>query len=390
MINKVLMIATVPSMIGSFNMSNIEILQKKEIKVEVACNFKDRSVWNSKSIEKFQRKLKKIGVETIQIDFPRNPLKLKQVNKAYKQLKILLSERKYLFVHTHTPIASAIVRLVVKELKKEDIKIVYTAHGFHFHKKSQKRDWILYYPIEKWLSKYTYMIITINNEDFKIAEKFSALKKRYIPGVGVDINKIANIKININNKKNSLNLPENSKVVLSIGEISDRKNHQVIISAIARLKRKEIYYLICGRGESKNKLLKLSKKLKLSKNVKFLGFRDDVGELCHLADVGAFPSKIEGLGFAGIEILSAGTPLVSSNIHGINDYSIDGVTGYTNSPKDVNGFAEAIKKILDNKENAKKMGEKGQEIVKKFSKENSIKAMKEIYKEILSDCGFKV
>ena len=75
-----------------------------------------------------------------------------------------------------------------------------------------------------------------------------------------------------------------------------------------------------------------------------MGFRKDIPELCHAADISAFPSRIEGLGLAGIEAMAAGVPLVSSNVHGILDYVIDGKTGYTCDPDDLDGFAMAIDK----------------------------------------------
>ena len=93
-------------------------------------------------------------------------------------------------------------------------------------------------------------------------------------------------------------------MLLSVGEMIERKNHQVIIKALGKLKRDDIYYVICGKGPLKEELERLSKSLGV--HTVFLGFRRDIPELCNTADISAFPSRIEGLGLAGIEAMAAG------------------------------------------------------------------------------------
>ena len=58
-----------------------------------------------------------------------------------------------------------------KARKKYGTRVIYTAHGFHFYKGAPKLNWILFYSIEKFLAKYTDTIITINSEDYSIANK---------------------------------------------------------------------------------------------------------------------------------------------------------------------------------------------------------------------------
>ena len=84
-------------------------------------------------------------------------------------------------------------------------------------------------------------------------------------------------------------------------------------------------------------------------NVRFkmLGFRKDMPMIYHCADIGVLPSTREGLGMVGLQALAAGVPLVTSNVHGIVDYMVEGKTGYMVSPYDVSGFADAIKKLAD-------------------------------------------
>ena len=172
-------------------------------------------------------------------------------------------------------------------------------------------------------------------------------------------------------------------MLLSVGEMIDRKNHEVIIRALGTLQNKNIYYVICGKGPLKEYLLNLATQLGIADNVVFLGFRKDIPELCNTADISAFPSRIEGLGLAGIEVMAAGVPLVSSNVHGILDYVIDGETGYACDPDDVEGFAKAIDRLASDSKLREGMKTKCIEAVKPFELNNALRVMWDIYDEIL-------
>lgn len=122
------------------------------------------------------------------IPFERNPLKPGNL-KAYKELKHIIDEGEYDIIHCHTPVGAMLTRLAAKQARKKGTKVFYTAHGFHFYKGAPAINWILYYPVEKWLSRYTDVLITINKEDFERAKTFRAGKVCYVPGVGIDLKK---------------------------------------------------------------------------------------------------------------------------------------------------------------------------------------------------------
>src|SRR5699024_5136379 len=122
-------------------------------------------------------------------------------------------------------------------------------------------------------------------------------------------------------KRETLGISPDSFLILSVGEVNDRKNHSVIVKAISEIKNRDIQYVICGLGEKTNEIKVLAEELGISSQVHFLGYRNDLNEIYHIADLFAFSSKREGLGLAGIEAMAAGLPIVTSNINGINDYS---------------------------------------------------------------------
>lgn len=380
---KVLIVASVISFIEWFNKENVEFL-KNELgcQVHIACNFDYMLDTDVKKTQAYEEKLKQQGIIMHNIAFARNPLSKENII-AYKELKAVINSTKFDLIHCHTPAASMLTRLAARKARKTGTTVMYSCHGFHFHNASPKKNWLIYYPIERFLSRFCDYIVTINHEDFNRAKTFHAKNVRYIPSVGVDVKRIMQTSINKAEYKKSLGVPEDAILLLAIGELIERKNHEVIIKALGELKRKDIYFALCGKGPLLEYLQNLAKELGVDKNVIFLGFRQDIPELCHATDISVFPSKIEGLGLAGIEAMAAGVPLVSSNVHGILDYVCDGKTGFAVPPSDVKGFACAIKTLADDEVLRAKMRENCLKAVEPFELSNALNVMWDIYREIL-------
>lgn len=377
---KVLIVATVPSMIGQFNMNNISILLNMGYEVHVACDWKDRSVWTNEKVQNLKEQLNNLNVTYFQINYSRSMLNVINHFHSYRQTLELLINNKYEFIHCHTPIASAIARLACRKTKT---KCIYTAHGFHFFKGSPLKNWLFFYPIEKYLSKYTDILITINKEDFTLAKsKFYASKVYKVPGVGIDTKKYIECNVDKDSYRKKLGINISDFVIISVGELSERKNHSTIIKAISKLDNPNIKYLIAGIGNKKKDLEDLICKLHLEEKVFLLGFRSDIPELCHCADIYAFPSKREGLGLAAIEGMASGLPLLSSNINGINDYSINGKTGFSYPPEDYIGFSKGIEYFFKNPIRRHEIGNININIAKKYDISNVDRIMLKVYKSI--------
>lgn len=173
------------------------------------------------------------------------------------------------------------------------------------------------------------------------------------------------------NIREELGLSKDSFLLLSVGELMPRKNQQVIIKALGKIKDKNIHYILCGKGEKLKELALLAKKYQLEKQVHFLGYRKDVADIYGQADLLALPSRREGLGLAGLEGMYCGLPLVTSNINGIRDYMEDGKTGFMYKPDDVDGFARGISKMKRSPEMRKRCGDYNRKVVAPFCIENS-------------------
>lgn len=301
------------------------------------------------------------------VPFERNPLKPGNL-KAYKELKHIIDEGEYDIIHCHTPVGAMLTRLAAKQARKRGTKVFYTAHGFHFYKGAPAINWILYYPVEKWLSRYTDVLITINKEDFEQAKTFKAGKVCYVPGVGIDLKKFQTNPIIRNEKRRWLcheyDIPSSATVLLSVGEVNKNKNHRVVIEALGQLNRKDIYYVICGRGPLLDEYKELSRQYKIEEQVILTGYRTDVADFYKAADVFVFPSFREGLPVAVMEAMASGLPVITTRIRGSSDLVTEGENGLLVQPKDVAGFCNAINQyanVLKREMTAKKNIEKANE-----------------------------
>jgi glycosyltransferase involved in cell wall biosynthesis len=243
-------------------------------------------------------------------------------------------------------VGGALARLAAIKARKSGVKVFYTAHGFHFYKGAPYKNWLLYYPIEKILSRYTDILFTINHEDYYLSKnKFKASECILLPGIGVDTQQFSFSNENRQSVRQELGLDDNDFLVISVGEINKNKNHITIVKAIKALNDTTIKYLIVGQGQESDSLKDYIRNEGLEDRVILLGYRSDVSRLLCGGDVFAFPSIREGLGLAAIEAMSVGLPIVSSRTSGIMEYMVDGVTGFTSDATDYRSFSESILRL---------------------------------------------
>lgn len=377
---KVLMTATVAPTIGQFNLSNIDILKSMGYEVEIACNFDDLSVWSSERIEKFKQWLDKTGITYHNVAFTRNPLRINGHLKSFKQLNsIIKNNGPFEFIHCQTPIAGAVSRIAAK---RNGVKAIYTAHGFHFYKGAPMKNWMIFYPVEKYCSGFTDVLITINKEDYKLAkEKFKAKKVCYVPGVGVDTNKFAGTTADKTKVRQQLGIPENAFLLFSVGELNQNKNHSLVIRALAKLNNPNFHYMIAGKGDLKEPLEKLSKELGVEKQVHLLGYREDIPVLYKCSDAFVFPSIREGLPVSLMEAMSAGLPVICSRIRGNVDLIENEKGGLLYSADNAEGFAEGISKVYESQELYSKMQSENLKKVKDFDIGVINEKMRKIYSD---------
>ena len=376
---KALLVTTISGFVPQFEMNNVHILQEMGYEIHYASNF------NNVHYGSDNHRLDGTGIIKHQVDFVRSPFKLKANYKAYKQLKQVMSEEHYDMVHCHTPMGAVLARLVAKAHRKNRTKVFYTAHGFHFYKGAPLKNWLFFYPVERWLAKYTDVLITINKEDYACAKCFCHKKVtqvEYIPGVGVDTEKIARIAgaVDRDEKRRALGLGTEYFVLINAAELSQRKNQKVILEAVKELKENygiEVTVLLCGRGPMQQSLENYVKEAGIEKQVKFLGYRTDVYELYAMADCFVFSSLQEGLPVALMEAMAAGLPVVCSRIRGNVDLVEDGENGYLVEATNSSQYAERIYKVMQQRAGSCGIN---QEKLKSYDMKKVIEYMRKVYR----------
>lgn len=365
---RILYITTISLTMNSFFKPHIEMLVREGHEVDIACNC------NGLALDDLYNKL---GCKSYQVDFSRSPLSISNF-KAFGQLKNIIKNSKYDIVHCHTPNASFITRLVCRKFRKtKNLKVFYTAHGFHFYKNAPFFNWMVYYPAERFCSRYTDKLITINKEDYELAKnKFKAKEVHYVPGVGIDVTKFENVKVDRKLKRTSIGVPVDSIVLTSVGELIERKNHKIVLNTLAEMNNKNIHYLIVGKGELFSELTEIAKKKHISDQVHFLGYRTDIAEIYKISDICCLPSIHEGLPVALMEAMICGLPAVCSRIRGNTDL-IDDNGGSLFNARDTKECQLAINKVLNG--DKQHMGAYNQNFIKNFSLEKVLCDMKTIY-----------
>lgn len=367
---KVLFVATVVKLhIMVFHIPYLEWFKKNGYEVHVAArnDYDNKEQCNIPYCDEFH-----------DLPFERSPLKKNNLY-VYKKLKNIIDINEYEIIHCHTPMGGALGRLASRNARNKGTKIIYTAHGFHFFKGAPLVNWLVYYPAERWLARYTDVLITINKEDYNRAKKFKAKRLEYVPGVGIDTDKFKNIEDSKEEKRKSIGINEEDFMVISVGELNKNKNHQVIIRAIATLSNVKIKYVICGQGPLETELRELADELRIENQVKFLGFRKNVPELMHAADLFAFPSYREGLSLSLMEAMASGLPVVCSKIRGNTDLIEDGIGGYLVASADIDGFAKYINKLISDSKLRNDLGSFNIKKIENYSIDNVLSNMDGIY-----------
>ena len=390
---KVLITTTVSGFVPQFEMNNVKLLQNMGYEVHYASNFHNVSYGVD------NHRLDATGIVLHQIDYTRSPFQIKNNRIAYGQLKALLQKEEFALLHCHTPVASVLSRLAVKHSKQKNIKVIYTAHGFHFYKGASWKYWLLFYTVEKSLAKKTDVLITMNEEDYTRAKKFcrrNKTKVEYIPGAGIDtmywngktITETEQQQLRLQTRKR-LGLQETEIAFLSVGELIHRKNHRMVIRSLSflvkQMKQKQnlsFHYYICGHGILQEELEKLVKKEKMEQYVTFLGYQDDIRTILFGMDWFIFPSVQEGMPMALLEAVTFGLPVIASDIRGNRDV-IRGINereekqGYLFSSEET--LREILRKIIVEKE---LKSEKIKTDMTYFDNTVVQKKMKQIYEDV--------
>ena len=372
---RILFVATSDIHLNAFHKPYIKWLSDNNVVVDIA--IENRGDYVFKEVNK-----------AYYLQFPRSLLK-KEILSSYKALKTIIDSGSYDLIHCHTPIPSMITRMAARDARKKGAKVLYTAHGFHFHKGAPIKQWMLYYPAEYVLSYFTDGIIAINKEDASFIHQKMLHQDSFYLKSGVGVNPSAFKAFNdseINYQRSVLGFTSDSFILLYVAEFIPRKNHKFLLYAIKELVKTipTIKVLLAGRGILLDEMKALADTLQIERNIEFLGFRSDVPNLTAIADVGISCSKHEGLATSLIEEMFCKTPVVASFVRGHKEIITHGETGFMYEDDNQKQFVDYIVLLYKDKDLRKEMGESSYKKAQEFHVSKSLASMEEIYKKYLN------
>lgn len=319
--------------------------------------------------------------QVFDVPFSRSP-KSSDNLKAYRLLKRIVSEGCYDVIHCNTPMGGIITRLAAQKARKQGTQVFYTAHGFHFYKGAPKKNWLFYYPVEKWFSRKTDKLITIVDEDFQTASKNFHCPVFRIHGVGVNekryfpANEEAKAAL-----RDEMHFGQGQKIILCVGELLPNKNHQMAIRAMVEIVKHfpDAMLLIAGNGPEKEKLIDLIAALDLQKNVTLLGYVTNLQDYQKAADLLVACSIREGLGLNVVEAMMSGNPVVLSENRGHRELINGGKNGYMVATNDDKQMAECVINIFKEAETARIFFDNAIAFSKQYSFEAVKQELEKIY-----------
>lgn len=348
MSKKVLLTATVQSHICQFHKALVQVLHEHGCEVHVAArnNLAEKNGLKLDFVEK-----------VYDVPFSRSPKSPDNI-KAYKQLKKIIDAGQYDVIHCNTPMGGIVTRLAAQKARKRGTELIYTAHGFHFYQGAPKKNWIVFYPIEKIFSHLTDKIITITQEDYELAKKKFHCNVYRIHGVGVDEKRYYPVDQDEKSAlRKELGYAEDEKLILCIGELLPNKNQGMAIRMMKELIKDipEAKLLLAGNGPEKEHLEALIKELGLQEHVEMLGYCTYLEKYQRIVDAAVACSKREGLPLNVVESMLSKTPVVVSKNRGHRELVCHGKNGFL--VEDENLMKEKVFEILTNEKCREKLRE---------------------------------
>lgn len=371
---KVLLVATVQSHICQFHKPLVRMLHDHGCEVHVAArnNLAEKNGLQLDFVEK-----------VFDLPFERSPFNQRNL-AAYRQLKELIDREGYDVVHTNTPVGGIAGRLAARKARKQGCQVLYTAHGFHFFKGGPRKNWLVYYPIEKFMCRFTDELITISEEDYRLAQDRFKVPASHIYGIGANTRKYTvPTAEEIAALRQELGIGQDRKVIICTGELNANKNQITALHAMTQIIKEvpEALLLLAGNGPTHDQLETAIQELGLKDHAILLGYHTDLERYVKASDLVLSCSKREGLGLNLVEGMLCRKACVASVNRGHRELIADGENGWLLDPMDANGFAERIILLLKDRTLAEQFGSAGLAKAQRYTDESVYGQLEQIYRK---------
>jgi glycosyltransferase involved in cell wall biosynthesis len=262
----------------------------------------------------FQEHLESCGVGFVPLDCLWRPIR--PFRDAWGLIKLLRYLRRsgWDIVHTHTSKAGFMGRVAAR-LAGVPV-VVHTVHGFAFHEQSPRFALTVYSLLERFAAHLCDAIVTVSNFHCAWAAALHIGNERIRVAVpnGIDPNRVKPTR-SASATRQAIGIAPDAVMCLTIGRLAAQKGLDILLRAVPLTKDMDrLRVVIVGDGEHKVQLEALAKDLDITRQVRFLGFRNDVGDLLAAADIVVLPSLREGLSISLLEAMAAHKAIVATRI----------------------------------------------------------------------------
>ena len=316
------------------------------------------------------------------MSYKRSPFNLALL-RGIGELKDIIRTGHYDIVYCHTPVGGLAARIAARTARRSGTKVVYMAHGYHFFKGAPLVNWLVYYPVEKILSGMTDAIIVPNQEDYARTKRcFRGCDAYLINGIGVDFNKfrIEDRDTVRRHYRDALQIPQDATVLIYLAELLTNKNQTFLMRVLKKLmvQEKNVYLVLVGFDHSDRAFEYYADQLAIHDHVRFLGWREDVGNLYAMADICTASSIREGFGLNLVEAMYSGIPVVATRNRGHVCIVRDGENGYLVDLNDEDTFAQRILTLMHDPQLRARFVETGRAECGRFSSEAALREIESI------------
>lgn len=343
--------------------------------------------------------LEKLGLKPIIIPEMQRSINRKNDRIAYKKIKDIIKEFQPDIVHTHASKAGTLGRLAASKMKVP--VIVHTFHGHVFHSYFGKAKTTFYKNIERYLAKKSSKIIAISDiqkNELGLEHKICKLDKIEVIPLGFDLSRFQE---DIDEKRisfrNEYQVSEDEVAIGIIGRLVSIKNHKMFIDVVANVlasTTKKVRFFIVGDGEEKEAIKSYCSNLNIGFTewnghkkivpVTFTSWIKNIDWLNAGLDIVVLTSLNEGTPVSLIEAQASNKPIVTTNVGGVKNVTLENKTAFISEVNDVVDFSAKLLSLIESEKLRTKMGQKGWGFVKeKFSYERLTKDIEILYRDLL-------
>ena len=297
-----------------------------------------------------------------------------------RQLRSLIDDHAIDVIHSHDYKTDLLAWLAGRRRK---VALVATAHGWTGH---SLRERAVYYPAHKWLLARFPRVIAVSTEIAGELRRWGADTDRVRVLVnGIDPDRFRRDPSLAPRARHAFGIPPGAVVIGAVGRLEPQKRFDLLIEAIAELRRtrrEPLWLLIAGEGSVRPSLEALIERLDLSGVCRLAGHVADISMFHHALDLFVQSSAYEGTPNVVLEAMALETPVVATSVGGTADLCRPGIDGEIVAPGDASLLVTAIARVLEDPvRRAGQVASARQRVEQTLSFASRVRALDDLYAE---------